>query len=96
MEYRSLAKLIPKPIREQFAEQLLDVLLSTEKKKIPPRISKSILHYMQREQLHIQPALTLLIEAVAITEPEKLALALDEFKLYKISREFSPLWDKQF
>ena len=94
MEYRSLAKLIPKPIREQFAEQLLDVLLSTEKKKIPPRISKSILHYMQREQLHIQPALTLLIEAVAITEPEK--LALDEFKLYKISREFSPLWDKQF
>ena len=51
---------------------------------------------MQREQLHIQPALTLLIEAVAITEPEKLALALEEFKLYKIAREFSPLWDKQF
>jgi hypothetical protein len=96
MEYRMLAKLIPEPIREQFAEQLLDILLSTEKKKLPPRISKSILHYMQREQLHIQPSLTLLLEAVAVTEPEKLALALDEFKLYKISREFSPLWDKQF
>ena len=96
MEYRTLAKLIPEPIREQFAEQLLDILLGTEKKTIPPRISKSILHYMQREQLHIQPALTLLLEAVAITEPEKLALALDKFKLYKITREFSPLWDKQF
>ena len=96
MEFRKLAKIIPEPIREQFAEQLLDILLSTEKKAIPPRISKSILHYMQREQLHIQPGLTLLIEAVAITEPEKLALALDEFKLYNLTREFSPLWDKQF
>jgi hypothetical protein len=51
---------------------------------------------MQREQLHSQAGLTHLIEAVAITEPEKLALALDKFELHKLARQFSPLWDKQF
>ena len=96
MEYRELAKLIPEPYKEQFAEQLIDVLLSSKKREVPPHIAKSILHYMQREQLHSQAGLTHLIEAVALTEPEKLALVLDKFKLHKLARQFSPLWDKQF
>jgi hypothetical protein len=96
MEYRELAKLIPDPYRVQFAEQLTDVLLKSEKREVPPHIAKSILHYMQREQLHSQAGLTHLIEAVALTEPEKLAIVLDGFKLHNIAKAFSPLWDKQF
>jgi hypothetical protein len=51
---------------------------------------------MQRDQLHSQAGLTHLIEAIAETEPEKLAVVLDGFNLHSIAKSFSPLWDKQF
>ena len=96
MEYRELARLIPDSYKVEFAEQLTDVLLKSEKREVPPHIAKSILHYMQRDQLHSQAGLTHLIEAVSITEPEKLAIILDGFNLHKLAKAFSPIWDKQF
>jgi hypothetical protein len=96
MEYRELAKLIPDSYKVQFAEELTDILLKSEKREVPPHIAKSILHYMQRDQLHSQAGLTHLIEAVAMTEPESLAIILDDFELQNLAKAFSPIWDKQF
>jgi hypothetical protein len=96
MEYRELAKLIPRTVRESFAERLTDVLLESGKGAVPPHLAKIILHYWQRDQLGSQAGLTHLIEATAGVEPEKLAQVLDEFKLHELARAFSPIWDKQF
>ena len=96
MEYRELAKLIPRPVREPFAERLTDILLESGGRDVPPHLAKFIRHYWQRNQLGSQAGLTHLIEATAETEPEKLAQVLDEFKLHAIAEAFSPIWDKQF
>ena len=96
MEYRELAKLIPKQNRESFAERLTDILLESGRGAVPPHLAKIILIYWQRDQLGSQVGLTYLIEAVAGAEPERLAQVLDEFKLYNLAEAFSPIWDKQF
>jgi hypothetical protein len=96
MEYRELAKLIPKSKRSAFADRLTDILLESGKGAVPPYLAKIILHYWQRDQLGSQVGLTHLIEAMAIAEPEKLALVLDEFSLKDLAKEFSPIWDKTF
>jgi len=96
MEYRELAKLIPKQDREPFAERLTDILLESGKGTVPPHLAKIILHYWQRDQLGSQAGLTHLIEAMAGAEPERLAQMLDEFKLQNLAEAFSPIWDKQF
>ena len=96
MEYRDLAKLIPKNEREAFAERLTDILLESGQGAVPPHLAKIILHYWQRDQLGSQVGLTHLLEAMAGAEPEKLAQVLDEFKLQDLAKAFSPIWDKRF
>ena len=96
MEYRELAKLIPKMEREPFAERLTDILLESGSGAVPPHLAKIILHYWQRDQLGSQAGLTHLIEAMASAEPERLAQVLDEFKLHVLAGGFSPSLGKKF
>jgi hypothetical protein len=89
MDYRELAKSIPRPLRGPFSEKLMDALLEAKDgTKIPPSITKAILYYWQRDRLASVECLTNLLKAVATADPQKAINAMDEFGLEEIKIAF--------
>lgn len=85
---------IPQPMYEELSERLLDALLETkEGGNVPSSLAKALLHQAQREQLASDIGLSILLEALALADLEKVVAILDEFKLEKVKLGLKSLID---
>ena len=85
MEYKELVNQIPRPMRGPLSETLIDILLEgDESLTVPPSLAKTILHYMQRDQLDSEAGLTNLLKATFEANPETTLSVIDSFDLKEL------------
>lgn len=83
--YEELIRVIPPKIRRSLSEKLIDILLEAKEfKKVPSSVSKMILHYWHKDQLHYKRGLKNLLMAVEKAAPEKAAAVLAAYDLSEI------------
>ncbi len=91
MEYRELVRSIPRAVRGDLSEKLMDVLLEVEDgSRVPSSLAKIILHYMQRDQLSSEAGLINLLKATVEADPVKTGGVLEEFDLKEIKIALMP------
>lgn len=82
MALEKIARKIPVSLWTTASEKLIDIVLnSSNAKKMPSDLAKTILYYWQRDQLASEIGLQRLLEASMILEPEKTIAAMDSLGL---------------
>ena len=76
---------IPASLWGAASEKLIDIILnSSNARKMPSSLAKTILYYWQRDQLETETGLQRLLEAAMILEPEKTVAVMRELGMQKI------------
>jgi len=82
MDYRKLIELVSVAKREALSNKLIDViLLSKNDEKMPSSLANTILRHWQSDTLMSESALSALLEAAVLLEPDKTASAFMELEL---------------
>jgi adenylate cyclase class IV len=79
MDLEKIVEKIPSPSWDSTSERLIDIVLnSSNAKKMPSGLAKTILYYWQRDQLATKIGLERLLEASMIVDSEKTIEILKE------------------
>lgn len=85
MAMEKIARKIPASLWDVASERLIDIVLnSSNARKMPSDLAKTILYYWQRDQLASEVGLQRLLEASMILEPEKAISLMEELGLSEI------------
>lgn len=85
MTMEKIVHRIPASLRSPASEKLIDIILnSSNARKMPSSLAKTILYYWQRDQIATAVGLERLLEASMILEPEKAISLMEELGLPEI------------
>lgn len=88
MDYHKLAELIPIEKRENTADKLVDIILSSKNdNKMPSDLANTILYQWQQNLLTSEPGFSALLKAAVLLEQEKTLTVLGELQLDEIADE---------
>ena len=91
MNYKEFVQQVPKTMRGPLSENLIDILLEGEEKmEVPPSLAKTILHYLQRDQLDSEAGLTNLLKATFEADPETTLKVIKNFDLEELKIALQP------
>lgn len=86
MNYLKLVGLIPIEKRENTADKLVDIILSSKNdNKMPSDLANMVLYQWQRNLLRSEHGLSALLKAAVLLEQEKTLTVLEELQLEEIA-----------
>jgi len=85
MDYLKLVELIPVEKRENTADKLVGIILSSKNdNKMPSDLANTILYQWQQNLLTSEPGLSALLRAAVLLEQEKTLIVLGALQLREI------------
>jgi hypothetical protein len=88
VNYTRIAKLIPIEKREETADKLVNVILTSKNdEKMPPNLANMILYYWQQNRLTNDSGLSALLKAAVLLEKEKTLQVLNNLQLSEIAEK---------